>query len=189
MDDRAKHVAGCKMWMDEYYRRLLNCSSTTGRRNNALKMKEIYDECEEVRKDWIYSPRCSYASWFKKRKVARKKGKEITIKEGLYLIGSTHFNPHTKEEFYWIKVGESSDVEKRLKSYSTHNPSVWRADFFEMNEEDRKHYEKMCHKLLKAVSLEMAENTKEWFRVSRETYLEICDKTWDYFWMLPKRNK
>ena len=98
---------------------------------------------------------------------------------GLYLVGSTFFNPHTKEEFYWIKVGKSTNIAKRMKNYATHNPMLWKQSFYycETKEEmDRKeHY---CHKMLENVDLA---HTTEWFQVSRETYLEICDTEWNFF--------
>ncbi len=104
---------------------------------------------------------------------------KICKKYALYLVGSTFFNPHTKEEFYWIKVGKSTDLEQRMKGYATHNPMLWKQSFYycedKVEMDRREHY---CHKILEKVALD---NKTEWFQVSRETYLEICDTEWNFF--------
>ena len=168
-------------WMDEYYQRLRKCESTTGKKNNFLKMMEIYNRSEVIREKWSLVPIGHYDNRFKKRKITKKQ-KKVTIHTcGLYMVGSVYMNPYTKEEYYWIKVGKSTDIESRILTYKTHNPMIWVNDTLEVGTEYLDKMEKLCHRQLKLISSEVADNTKEWFLVSRETYLEICEKGWDYF--------
>lgn len=172
----------CKM--EEYYQRLLKCESTTGKKNNFLKMVEIYNNSEYIRNMWSLTEMGHYDNRFKKRKITKKQNKIVTHTCGLYMVGSVYMNPYTKEEYYWIKVGKSTDVESRILTYKTHNPMIWVNDTFEVGTEYLDRLEKLCHKQLKMVCKEVAENTKEWFLVSRETYLKICEKSWDYFYSI-----
>ncbi len=179
-----KQLYNARILMDEYYTRLKNCTSTTGKKNNFEKMLEIYHKYEEIQNEWILTYTGHYNNRFQKKKITKKKNKKYAIIQGLYLIGNTYFNPFTKEEFYWIKVGKSTDIYKRILTYKTHNPMIWEADSIELNTEQMNEFEKLCHRQLKEICKEIAENTNEWFMVSRETYLEICEKKWNYFYCI-----
>lgn len=98
----------------------------------------------------------------------------------LYLVGNTNFNPFTKEEFYWIKVGKTTDLKKRMKSYATHNPMLWKADYKLVSKQTMHFYESACHHILNSYGTR-DENSQEWFQVSREIYLSICDKGFKFF--------
>jgi len=100
---------------------------------------------------------------------------------GLYLVGSTHFDPHTMMQYYWIKVGMSTNLKKRIKSYHTENPMVFVADTMICDISDVGAMENDCHIALSDVAYGIAEDTIEWFIVSRETYLEICREGFRYF--------
>lgn len=101
---------------------------------------------------------------------------------GLYLIGSTHFNPLTKEEFYWIKVGRSSYLPSRMSDYSSTSPMCYRIGFKKIeNEEKRKEAETQYHQALNWLSIACCGHNKEWFLVSREIYLSICKEGFSYF--------
>lgn len=100
---------------------------------------------------------------------------------GLYLIGSTYFDPITHAEYYWIKVGMSLCLTKRLQSYATENPMYWLADTLTVGDDVVRPMERDCHVMLSDVAIARAKDTKEWFMVDRETYFEICSKGFNYF--------
>lgn len=100
---------------------------------------------------------------------------------GLYLIGTTTFNPYTNKPFFWIKIGKSEDLEKRMKSYCTHSPSIWRIDFQEVPKSKVDKIEKLYHALLSNIGINSAEHSKEWYEVSKEDYLTICNEKFDFF--------
>ena len=100
---------------------------------------------------------------------------------GLYLIGTTTFNPYTNKPFFWIKIGKSEDLEKRMKSYYTHSPSIWKIDFQEVPKSKVDKIEKLYHALLSNIGINSAEHSKEWYEVSKEDYLKICNEKFDFF--------
>lgn len=100
---------------------------------------------------------------------------------GLYLIGTTTFNPYTNKPFFWIKIGKSEDLEKRMKSYYTHSPSIWKIDFQEVPKSKVDKIEKLYHALLSNIGKNSAEHSKEWYEVSKEDYLTICNEKFDFF--------
>ena len=100
---------------------------------------------------------------------------------GLYLIGTTTFNPYTNKPFFWIKIGKSEDLEKRMKSYYTHSPSIWKIDFQEVPKSKVDKIEKLYHALLSNIGINSAEHSKEWYEVSKEDYLTICNEKFDFF--------
>lgn len=100
---------------------------------------------------------------------------------GLYLVGNTHFNPFTKEELYFVKVGKSKNLPQRMKTYRTTNPGMFHIAFMEAPVEWLGKMEWQCHAILYAICKGKVELSEEWVCVSREIYLEICSKGWDYF--------
>lgn len=99
---------------------------------------------------------------------------------GLYLVGSTHFNPFTKEEFYLVKVGTSKNLNKRMKQYKGTNPLMFHIDYYPTNN-TLPLYECDCHMVLYENCEGIIEGCDEWVKVSRDTYLEICEKKFNYF--------
>lgn len=157
---------------------------------------ELYDTFPILQEIWNYFPNEYYI-----RDRFRKKENSITKKENsstsfeekspveipkeekinaLYLVGNTNFNPFTKEEFYWIKVGKTTDLYKRMKSYATHNPMLWKADYKIVFNEYLNANEQICHFILKEYGTQDT-NSQEWYQVSREVYLEICTKGFSFF--------
>lgn len=129
-------------------------------------------------------------AWIRKDRFSRKITNESLKtfenpvppnKSGLYLTGSTFFNPITDEKFYWIKVGKSTCLSKRIKAYSTYNPMLWKNSFIEVDNKKLDCAEFHCHSILNNIKIRIAENSTEWFEVSREDYLEICKKGFSYF--------
>lgn len=173
--------------MDRYYEQMQGCTSTAGRKYNAQHMLDIMEEVTEVRTYWEYNEAAT--RWEKRfTKVSHKI--EISSKPeakpdesaGLYLVGNTYFDPFTDDKYFWIKTGQASDFEKRMKQYATHNPMLWKADFITIADKyERDFAEAKCHAALKAISIGVADNTKEWFRVSREDYLKICSEGFKWF--------
>ena len=98
---------------------------------------------------------------------------------GCYLIGETHFNPHTKEEFYNVKIGSSKNIKERLSTYRTFAPQVWEIDFIRSRNPKAKESE--YHKKLKQICKGRNPRNNEWYFVDRETYLSICEQGFKYF--------
>lgn len=108
--------------------------------------------------------------------IDRQTEKAFKKIEGLYFLGEVSFDPETAYVLYWVKIGYSSDLKSRLRNYDTHCPTTWRIDF-STDAELEHHY----HKLLGACCIDRAAGNDEWFRVDRETYLEMCEKGFSYF--------
>lgn len=100
---------------------------------------------------------------------------------GLYLVGDVKANPLTFDLLYCVKVGRSSNLNKRMNQYYTENPLPWFADFLEASDDIYVSMEHNCHQMLKSVAYARAGKTNEWFFVDRATYLEICEKGFHYF--------
>lgn len=96
---------------------------------------------------------------------------------GIYLIGQCIFNPYTKEEYYLLKVGESSSVAKRLKQYKTYNPHIFLIDTFKTKKENTaKSLESSCHSILEYFCHFNSYENTEWYIVDRDFYLNISKK-------------
>ena len=98
--------------------------------------------------------------------------------EGVYLIGETHFNPITKEELYFIKVGASSNLNKRMKQYKSSNPCLFCIDFDTTDSFSEYEYQEMLYEY---AAEKLVDGTLEWVTVSREKYLKICEKGFQFF--------
>ena len=94
-------------------------------------------------------------------------------KAGLYLVGSTNFNPITKEELYFVKIGEAKSILKnRMKNYQGMNPLMYHIDY----DTTSGCSDKVFHNLLKMyLHCPRVEGSNEWFKINREQYLFICE--------------
>jgi len=113
-------------------------------------------------------------------------GNELDIfdgqKGGLYLVGSCNFNPLTDEKYYWIKVGIAKTFKRRMASYRTHNPMLWKNSYFFCEDETQRGYlESQCHEILKMKAIGSLSEASEWYEVDKDTYLDICNKGFIYF--------
>lgn len=166
---------------EEHLLRMHNCTSTAGKKNNGEVCLQLLLTFYNL--PWRYDD--NRRSWddrfIKTVKVNPQKMDEVPNTSGVYLVGSTYFNPITDEKFYWIKVGKSTQLNNRMKQYATHNPMLWKNSFWALSKDKISRAESVCHEVLKSISVEIANNTDEWFRVSREDYLIICEKGFDYF--------
>lgn len=99
---------------------------------------------------------------------------------GLYLMGSTHFNPITDEKFYMIKVGKSSDIKGRLYQHDVSNPLKFVIAIrpYPYAKQIFMH-ERVCHQKLAKIAIGARGN--EWYRLSREDYLCICEHGFEWF--------
>lgn len=122
----------------------------------------------------------------------------IPKQAGLYLVGNVVLNPMTDKIFYLIKIGMSANLYDRMKTYSTSNPMMFHIAYKII--EDNMDYSKIAsykrttlrgrhikpieeqyHKAMEELNFVRCEYAKEWFIVSKETYLEICAKKFDFF--------
>jgi len=105
---------------------------------------------------------------------------------GVYLIGATHFNPITHEEFYWVKNGKAKNIANRMAQYDTCSPMTYHIDFKQCDTEKHAYLVESIYKeRLASVALNTCAKNDEWFRVSRETYLAICKNGYNYLDNLP----
>ena len=103
-------------------------------------------------------------------------------KGGLYLVGSCNFNPLTDEKYYWIKVGVAKTFKRRMASYKTHNPMLWKNSYFFCEDEtQRYHLESQCHEILNMKAVGSLSEASEWYEVNKDTYLNICNKGFSFF--------
>ena len=122
----------------------------------------------------------------------------IPKEAGLYLVGNVVLNPITGEVFHLVKIGMSANLYDRMKTYSTANPMMFHIDYLVIEDNDDyskvprykmvtlknrkvKPIEEQYHKAMEKLNFIRFEYAKEWFLVSKETYLEICAKKFDYF--------
>jgi hypothetical protein len=122
----------------------------------------------------------------------------IPKQAGLYLVGNVILNPVTEETFYLIKIGMSTNLYNRMKDYSTSNPMMFHidykiieddADYSKMNRYKRtaligkkvKFIEEEYHRAMEKLNFTHFEYAQEWFIVSKEVYLEICTKKFNFF--------
>jgi hypothetical protein len=122
----------------------------------------------------------------------------IPKQAGLYLVGNVILNPTTNEIIYLVKVGMSTNLYDRMKNYASTNPLMYHIDYLLIgNECDYnkipsyeiarvktrriKPIEEQYHNAMEKLNFPHCEYAKEWFIVSKETYLEICSKKFKYF--------
>lgn len=105
---------------------------------------------------------------------------------GIYLISNISFDIDTNNITYWIKVGYSTNIKTRMSEYRTHNPKFNPIDFYTIKnmgsvfaKEELKVYEKICHFALNQIA--EAKVNSEWFLVSKENYLQICEEGFKWF--------
>lgn len=101
---------------------------------------------------------------------------------GLYMISQLSFskeNPNIK--YYWIKIGISYNLARRMHEYNTHCPMLWRIDYKTDYKGILETNERYYHLKLRELAMAQAANAEEWFLVDEKTYNELCDKGFSYF--------
>lgn len=103
---------------------------------------------------------------------------------GLYFVGATYFVPTTMQPIYAVKIGMSSNVGERIRSYGTHNPFIYHErdmslPFYSCYEAD----EHTCHAFLASLAIQKLEKDTEWYIVDEKTYFFLCEhmKKYDFF--------
>lgn len=106
--------------------------------------------------------------------------KSNTNDMGCYFVGMVAFNPITETSYYLVKVGFATDISRRIKQYANTNPMVYHNDCVlcidDMDEAGYRDGEHNCHLYLARHAIGRAQNSNEWFYVSKETYLEMCEQ-------------
>lgn len=93
----------------------------------------------------------------------------------LYFLGMMGFNPEGKE-YYLVKIGSSNNIGRRIKDYAVTNPMIYHDNIFLPCEESQlKEKEYNCHKYLASMAYAIAQNSNEWFYVTKENYFLLCD--------------
>lgn len=93
----------------------------------------------------------------------------------LYFLGMMGFNPEGKE-YYLVKIGSSNNIGRRIKDYAVTNPMIYHNNiFFPCKENELKEKEYNCHKYLASMAYAIAQNSNEWFYVTKENYFLLCD--------------
>jgi hypothetical protein len=172
--------------LDTLYMELQNAKSTDERKERYNKIQGIVNNNPKTHSYYTLYPS---ARKFKDR-VKKKKAKIASLEVfndgisydtptdgGLYFLGETHFNPMTNEKFYWVKIGKAINLRNRLHQYNTCNPMLWRIDFLLHAEDREKHY----HSELEKIAIAKCNHNQEWFMVDEKTYLELCNKGFNYF--------
>lgn len=93
----------------------------------------------------------------------------------LYFLGMMCTNPDEKE-YYLVKIGSSNNIARRIKDYAVTNPMIYHDNIFlpcEESELKRKEYN--CHKYLASMAYAIAQNSNEWFYVTKENYFLLCN--------------
>lgn len=177
--------------MDLLYSRMEKCTSTGGRIYNYMQMVELYDSDQEIAKIWDYDPsQTKYIDKFtKKYNVAYTEKSNYKAKRwieensycGLYLLVQTSFDIITEEKKYFVKSGQSVNIDKRMKSYMTHNPAYKLISTLPMEENLLDVAEDYTHECLNNVSIHKVETSAEWFEVDRKTFFMILEQKFKYF--------
>ena len=102
--------------------------------------------------------------------------------KGLYLLEQCACDPHTKQIYYWVKVGQSIDMRNRMKGYASDNPAYFLLAVKQfVTKDDINYAEKACQIKLMQKAIARGKDSHEWFLVDEKTFFEIEDKKFDYF--------
>jgi len=100
---------------------------------------------------------------------------------GLYLLEQCAIDPHTKQIYYWVKVGQSTDIKGRMKGYACDNPAHFLLDVMEFDLEEINEAERVCQILLMRKAIARGKDCREWFLIDEKTFFEIEEKKFNYF--------
>ena len=142
----------------------------------------LYNSMEILQNTFDYFPNEHYYTKRFIRKGISKEAFDDGInydapnEKGLYFVGETHFNPLTNEKFYWVKIGKATNLKNRMKGYNVSNPMLYRIDFSNEYDKEEEYHVKLMEK-----AIAKCNHNTEWFLVSEENYLEMCEKGFNYF--------
>lgn len=175
----------------------INFDSASGRNRRINTCYRFYDIFDKIKEFYEYHPdahyikdrfvvkttqtvfnKCGFYDVSKRTILEDGINYDAPREKGLYFIGNTVFNPLTHEEFYWVKIGMTSQsLQKRMNQYNSSNPMMWRIDY-KPNAESAENY---YHYRLNEICLARNGHNDEWFLVDRATYFEMCEKGFAYF--------
>lgn len=181
--------------LDHLYEMLID-ATTAERPNIGYEMVAIIVRHPQVQKYWEYNPTkhfwkdrfvkvaeyvvcavsCTEVAVYEDRATNLRLAPSIS---GLYFLANSVFNPHTGEKYYWVKIGRSKNIYQRMSDYRTCNPSVFPIGYFEC--EDTRYQEKKYQGYLRNVATYRNQNNDEWWMVDEDTYLAMCEKSFDFF--------
>lgn len=183
--------------IDRHYDKIKTSCCTSTRKYHADIILEIMTVCPETKQYWCYNPNeFMIVNRFCRIPLKYSNEAKITIvnhtvhdetylernppiEEGLYFIGCTTFNPFTKEPQYWVKIGRSDDIKKRLRNYDTHSPSIHHIDYKVCRNSPMR--ERQYHILLNTYSVGRSERSTEWWLVDELTYLQMSEQGFKWF--------
>jgi hypothetical protein len=93
--------------------------------------------------------------------------------EGIYFVGDIKYDP-TYGKLHLVKVGGSTDVAKRMKTYTTHNPMFYH-NYTSIPCSNFRVHEKEVQGFLERVAIGLPPTSCEWYIVDEETYYKLCD--------------
>jgi hypothetical protein len=92
----------------------------------------------------------------------------------LYFLGMMCTNPEGKE-YYLVKIGASKETARRVRDYAVTNPMIFHDNIIlPCDEDELKEKEYNCHKYLASMAYAIAQNSYEWFYVTKENYFLLC---------------
>jgi hypothetical protein len=180
--------------IEHHYQQLCSATSTFGRVYNGKAILSIMETYPELTQYWMYLP---HEFLWQDRFVRvgdyqptpevpvfyddRTNLKLAPKLQGLYFYGNTAFNPETNEVQFWVKIGVSTNLYNRAKAYCTCNPSTYVIGYKTIADTSCYRQEHEYHQLLSRIALFQNQNSEEWWMVDRETYLAMCEKSFDFF--------
>lgn len=115
---------------------------------------------------------CYYSETDKREFYYPERFNNIT---GLYFLGMVNTNPITNETFYWVKIGYAKNILSRMRNYNTHCPMLWHIDYTD-NENEFYYHAQLTH-----YAINRCNHNDEWFMVDKITYLQMCEKGFEFF--------
>lgn len=92
---------------------------------------------------------------------------------GLYLVACVCYSYDMKELLYWVKVGKSNNLSRRIKEYLTHHPMLERIDYKNVHPSELSEREQEYHEILWQNCRFSSAEAQEWFCVDKKIYKRI----------------
>lgn len=93
--------------------------------------------------------------------------------EGIYFVGDIKYDP-TYGKVYLVKCGGSTDISKRIKTYTTHNPMFFH-NYTSIPCNNYHIHEKSVQRFLERVAIGVPPTSSEWYIVDEATYFKLCE--------------
>lgn len=166
--------------------------SSLAKRNRFFNMVAVYHKFPELKAWWTYDKDApQYKNKFIKKSSKKKTYYSVTGElpkleipcastewlpedRGLYFIGMIGVNPNGTK-YYLVKVGSTENLAKRIRQYGSYNPMIYIGGILQSLDGKISDAETACHEYLSERAYAYAQNAREWFYVSEETYYELCE--------------